>query len=78
MNKLETIESKLDLLVSRNKHNNELERKEIMFKGVNIRQISADNPYHYGMHLMDALFTKEEMADSLMFESKKKKSKTGS
>ena len=43
-----------------------------MFKGVNIHRISADNPHHYGMHLLDALFTKEEMADSLMFESKKK------
>lgn len=82
MKKLEKIESKIDILLGSSKHLappnhgcEEAEQKEILFKGVNIHRISADNPYTYGLLLMDALFTKEEMAGSLMFESKNRSNK---
>ena len=75
MKKLEKIENKIDILLSSMVPPNngcvEAEQKEILLKGVNIHRVSADNPYTYGLHLMDALFSKEEMAGSLMFESKK-------
>lgn len=40
-------------------------------KPVNVDRIPAGNEYVYGLRLMDVLFSKEEMARSLLFESKR-------
>ena len=39
--------------------------------GVNLLHIPARDAYAYGLQLMDALFTKQELAGSLIFKSKK-------
>ena len=49
--------------------------KTLVFKGVNVQRIHATNPYTYGLQLMDMLFMKDELAGSLMFESKGKSTK---
>ena len=41
--------------------------------GVNLLRIPARDAYAYGLALMDKLFTREEMATSLLFKSKKSK-----
>ena len=41
-------------------------------KPVNVNKISANIKYKYGMRLMDVLFSKEEMAFSQLFETKRK------
>lgn len=69
MKKLEKIERKIDSL---NRNGVAVEEEtELLYKGVNIHRIPAQNPYSYGLHLMDALFEKDELAASLMFESAK-------
>ena len=40
-------------------------------KPVNVDRIPASNEYVYGLRLMDILFSKEEMARSLLLESKR-------
>ena len=40
--------------------------------GINITRIPSWDAYSYGLQLMDILFTKEELAASLLFQSKKK------
>jgi len=39
--------------------------------GVNLLQLSAKDAYAYGRSLLDALFSKEELAKSLVYKSKK-------
>ena len=46
-------------------------------KPVNVNRIPASDEYKYGLRLMDVLFSKEEMARSLLFESKRKCDKPG-
>ena len=40
---------------------------------VDVKRIPAKTPYAYGLRLMDVLFSKEEMASSLLLESKSNK-----
>ena len=40
-------------------------------KKVNVNRIPAKDEYIYGLRLMDVLFTKEEMANSLLLPSKR-------
>lgn len=39
--------------------------------GVDVTRIPAKDEYSYGLRLMDILFTKKEMSESLLFSSKK-------
>lgn len=74
LRKLAKLEQKIDSLtdlVTKNKLQGNAHEEELMFKGVNVRRMHAANPYAYGLQLMDVLFTKEELAGSLMFESGK-------
>ncbi len=41
--------------------------------GVNLLTIRAEDPYKYALHLMDILFTDEEMASSCYVSSKRTK-----
>ena len=47
-------------------------KKMEVYNGVNLKIIYASNPYAYGLNLMDALFTKEEMSKHLLVLSKTK------
>ena len=38
---------------------------------VNLMRLPAATPYAFGLAVVDALFTKQELASSLLFESKK-------
>lgn len=44
-------------------------------KTVNVDRIPAKDAYVYGLRLMDVLFSKEEMASSLLLQSKSKSNK---
>ena len=71
------VEKKIDhltKLLEKNEHEGKKE-EEVLIKGINVRRIYAPNPYVYGLQLMDAFFTREELAGSLMFENKSKSSK---
>ena len=39
--------------------------------GINVMRIPSRDAYSFGLQLMDVLFTKEELASSLLFKSKK-------
>ena len=39
--------------------------------GINLLRLQARDVYAYGLQLLDALFTKEELSGSLLFKSKK-------
>lgn len=41
--------------------------------GVNLQHLKADDPYSYGLRLMDNMFEREEMYRSLLFKSDKSK-----
>ena len=42
-----------------------------MVNGINTLRIPSRDAYSYGLQLMDIFFTKEELATSLLFKSKK-------
>ena len=76
MKKLGRIENKLDTIseiVSGNTTKDDLDaaENEFVYKGINVHRIPSSNPYSYGLQLLDALFDKDELANSLMFESTK-------
>ena len=43
----------------------------LQLNGVNLLVVQARDVYAYGLYLMDALFTRREMAVSLLYKSKK-------
>lgn len=45
--------------------------KQEVYDGIDLMRIPASNPYSYGLHLMDILFTKTELSGSLLFQSPK-------
>ena len=47
------------------------EASEERINGVNVMRIPSRDAYAFGLQLMDILFTKEELAGSLLFQSKK-------
>lgn len=50
------------------------EAADHVVNGRNIMRIHSRDAYSYGLQLMDMMFTKEELASSLLFKSKKVKS----
>ncbi len=46
-------------------------KEEELFSGINVMHLPAKNAYSFGLQLMEVIFTKEEMANSLLFKSKK-------
>ena len=53
------------------------EPKEVteVINGVDVSRIRTKDEYSYGLKLMDILFTKTELSESLLFESKKSEKK---
>ena len=49
----------------------EVKSESEIINGINVLRIPSRDAYSYGLHLMEVLFTKEEMATSLLFASKK-------
>ena len=47
------------------------EEGEYIINGKNVMKIRVARPYYFGFYLLDMLFTKEELAKSLLYESKK-------
>ena len=45
--------------------------QSIIIGGVDVLRIPTKDEYAYGLRLMEVLFSKKEMAGSLLFESKK-------
>ena len=44
---------------------------DFVVNGVDVSEIPSRNPYSYALRLMDVFFTKQEMAVSLLFKSRK-------
>ena len=61
----------LQKLIKKEKSEEKAVVKEEMCDGIDLMRIPASNPYSYGLHLMDILFTKTELSNSLLFQSKK-------
>lgn len=72
MKRLEEIESKIENITSIITRKQGEACAETEEKGDNIHRSSTQNPYKYGLQLMDVLFEKGEMASSLLFEPTKK------
>ena len=70
LKKLSPMDEKLDRIAKLLMNKGDASKQELIIKGVNVRRLHADCPYGYGLQLMDVLFTKEEMAGSLLLESK--------
>ena len=45
--------------------------QSVIINGVDVLRIPAKDEYSYGLRLMEVLFTKKEMSESLLFQSKK-------
>ena len=70
LKKLSAMNEKLDCITELLMNKGDASKQELTIKGINVRRLHADCPYAYGLQLMDVLFTKEEMAGSLLLESK--------
>lgn len=46
-------------------------KQEKEINGVNISRIPARDVYSFGLQLLEVIFTKKELAESLLFQSKK-------
>ncbi len=49
------------------------ETNDVIINGVNILRIPSRDVYAYALSLLDILFSKEELSQSLLFQSKKSK-----
>ena len=82
--KISHMERKIDVLVEAMKKSPisgpadvEAAVKEEIFtpSGINITRLPSRDAYSYGLQLLDIFFTKEELASSLLFKSKKSSKK---
>ena len=71
LRKMYHIDEKLDRITEKLMKNTGDDEEELLIKGVNVRRLHADCLYSYGLQLMAILFSKEELAASLMLESKR-------
>ena len=53
------------------RHSSKEDDQGVIINGIDVLRIPAKDEYAYGLRLMEVLFTKEEMSESLLFESKK-------
>ena len=49
----------------------DVKQKETKINGISVSRLPARDAYSHGLRLLDILFTKEELAGSLLFSSKK-------
>lgn len=49
--------------------------QSVIINGIDVLRIPAKDEYTYGLRLMEVLFSKKEMSESLLFESKKSERK---
>ena len=49
----------------------------MVHNGVNLMRLPATDVYAYGLQLMDALFTREELSSSLLYRNEQKSKKDG-